>query len=311
MNVISVRRVGFVLVLLLTTAAPFPVNAAQVAPVSACPTDEVVQATDLPSVVDLDVCPLLGRSIAFEGTTIAVPPPGTEAEVEALGPSVIVNLKIDVDASGLASIATSKEIVEEGAEEGGGTGQAPCEWGGKSNVPNRVNGEWRYFTNVLLRPTHMTAEQAWLGLKSGFDIILTSRNDCGLPDNMALTATRVGDSSRFINSQDGVNMVGYGDVPRAGYYAEAYLYSANGVRTEADVLVDSIDYRMVTEITANCGASVHLPSIMAHEIGHVYGMQHQVSPSGGYQTMWATTPRCSANWSTLGRGDWNTLNDNY
>lgn len=125
---------------------------------------------------------------------------------------------------------------------------------------------------------------------------------------MSLTARLVSDTATRPGYNDGVNVMGFRQ--RAGATGYVSLYSVNGVRTGADVWVNSTDYNFVNTINfATCQHSRHLPSTMAHEVGHIYGLGHPVG--GNSLTMWGSGEKCQEYKSTLGWGDWLALEQRY
>lgn len=155
-----------------------------------------------------------------------------------------------------------------------------------------------------------------LALKKGFDIIATGANDCGLPDTVAITATLYDgystrrpdiDQTGCNSTPDRYNEVGYADLQN-GIMGIACMRRTSAIGdnpiTEGDIAYNSVDYNFVTTITSSCRHSVHLPSVAAHEAGHIFGLAHVSESTHPRMTMSGGLSRCDFGPSTLGWGDW-------
>lgn len=259
-----------------------------------------IPVAELPSTIHLEECPNMVGVPVERGPAIAtVPSPGDEHESIASGDTRVTYLYLQTSKKGVVTVDSDEREVDDGTDSPVGG----CNQDLYDPFGSRVTSTFNYYTNVSdFRPVSMSGDQARLGLKSGFDIVLTTRNDCGLPDVMPMSARLVSDTSRRPCSYDGVSVMGFGD--RSGANAVACLSSSDGVRTSADVLVNSFDSNWVLTITSTCRHSRHLQSTMAHEVGHVYGLRDLYAQSGNSQTLYNSGGRCSEHRATLGYGDW-------
>jgi hypothetical protein len=263
--------------------------------------------------VDGSLCPIVGRAIRWGESETYVPAAGTVNEVMETRENGHHKFQVETRPDG--QIIVRDETVEAELDDGAPPSTNPC-----STVPyytngRRVNREWEYFTNVFEnRPDSMDEESARLGLKSGFDIILTSANDCGLADVMTRTARNVGnttiDPCGANGLADNIEVLGFGPI-NADTTAVACTSTSNGVAVTGDVRINSIDFRWVREITASCGVSRHLSSTMAHEIGHLYGLADTYASTNAALTMYGRGRACSTHKATLALGDWRGLDALY
>lgn len=254
-----------------------------------------------------------GRLASYGEFLLRVPHPGEAsdifAETDRGGVSLLIcnpgsrKLYLEVKDSRESSPSPS-----EPSEPGRGAARqfhTPCSQQDWDPNGSTVPGDFHYRMNVARRQFHLTHDEAFFGLKSGFDGVLTMRNDCGLGDNMHRRAFIDGETYLDMCDAalgDGVNVVGFDDFTDAS--GEACRVWSNGRLVEADVRVnnDGTGFRFSRTITSSCGHTIHLDSTATHEVGHVYGLRDV--PNDDLLTMWGATIRCSTNKATFGRGDW-------
>lgn len=255
-------------------------------------------------------CGIVGRFVRFRSVRAYIPRAGRTHVIAAdHADGIATHLRVSVDPQGLVGVH-AEEVDESVVETGNPSNDACTSTAGAFS--NRIvnNLTWRPNPNTL-KPANLSVAAARAGMKAGFDIILTSRNDCGLPDVMGFTETVGSDSSTDqceAFQGDEISSVGFSNLASNVYAVECGVLNSNGIRIESDIEYNSVDFNFVNTITSNCQHSVHLPSIAAHETGHMYGLQHVSVTS---QTMHGGSTRCSTYKSTLGNGDHRILDERY
>lgn len=287
-----------------------------------------MDAVALPSVMDTVACGLRGRALGVGGLSAPVPLVGESVGAEGLRPDGLDYLFMHHRLNG-ELVITAESILADNHETHGAGASA----GGGSSVDAECNVDHYdpdiysvspigYYTNVgASRPSSMTSSEAQVTFKKGFDYVLTARNNCNFADNVGATAILNGNTTRHADihlngctsSHDSVSVLSFGNLD--GFYAfSCWHLNAFLQFVEGDIKINSYDYNMVSENDwneATCGHSVHMPSIMTHEVMHLYGLEHVTAPEDDRLSMYPHTPRCSDAWSTLGRGDILGLESKY
>ncbi len=164
-------------------------------------------------------------------------------------------------------------------------------------------------------PSTNAASQVELALRESVANITGSHNDCGLTDLVSAQATYLGRTSRAINvlgtatsiacgKRDGVNVVGFGVLPRGTLGLTCYWFSgSSGV--EADVKLNDAHYAWFAKgaVPAGCRNAFSVEAVATHEFGHAFGLAHVSEATHGNLTMSTATGPCTSAPSTLGLGD--------
>lgn len=267
--------------------------------------------------LSLQNCDLVGRRLEVEdlGVSTTVPETGFTHEALVSGPTrsgAFIGIT-NIDGATLSIEVREDEEAYE-VDEGSPPATDPCQQLPYQPISdNVVTGNFSWRANVVdARPTALSADQARLGLKSGFDGILTQRNNCGRPDTMPRTAT-LGSDTRARSCDgwlgDGISASGFGDLA-SNTSGISCRRAVNNSVTEADIRINSFDFNWVNSISSLCGHSMRLPSTMTHEVGHIYNLGDLLL-GGDALTMYGRLVRCSEHKYTLGLGDWRGLDDMY
>ena len=168
---------------------------------------------------------------------------------------------------------------------------------------------WRYQSSSP--PGDLNAANVLNVIKRSFNNITDARNDCGLADTVGATANYLGTTSTTPNvtrrgrcsPSDGMNIVGFGDLPAGILAITCIRYGNSNTITEADVRINT-DYDWVLSTAACQSWEELLEPTMTHEIGHMFGLDHVGERKHGRLTMSTTSDGpCSNSESTLGLGD--------
>ena len=194
-------------------------------------------------------------------------------------------------------------------------GTPPCDSRAHQLVPDlapRKPLRWRF--HAASTPPSVSKTQALRAVKRGLGIVTGSKNDCGLPDRVSARHAYLGttrkDASMCVRGRaDGVNSVSFGAAPPGmlGMACSAWTTPGTGRRVtfESDMrLTQSVTWTVKPDapMCRQTGA-VDLVGVVAHEAGHVFGLDHAEGVSGLNQTMSPSSGACNGAARTLGRGD--------
>ena len=187
---------------------------------------------------------------------------------------------------------------------------APCDVETHTLTPQitpRKPLKWRF--NPADRPSGMSVRQTLRGVKRGVNIVTGSKNDCGMDDRVSARASYLGRSKKSAGACnfrfDGVNVVAFEPIGYAsGIACIAWNTDAQGRRHvfESDMVLDKGSDWTLKPDRLGCQGEIDLVSVVAHETGHIFGLDHAEGRRGGNQTM-ASGDYCSGAHRTLGRGD--------
>ena len=199
--------------------------------------------------------------------------------------------------------------------EVGAAASSACSQSSYSFFGGRWGGTYNWYFNSSSTPSYLSSDGVVGALRGAINNITQSRNSCGWSDKVGARAAYQGRRARSVNvsrggsctSPDGVNMVGFGDLPR-GTLAVACKWSSGNRAVEADVRINKVDHRWYVRRPSGCYGRHDIQSVMTHEFGHVFGLGHS---NGSAQTMYHSIAACNNSKRTLGRGDMIGLRRRY
>jgi hypothetical protein len=158
-------------------------------------------------------------------------------------------------------------------------------------------------------PAGLSSSAVLAEIKKAFRNVTTSRNDCGLADQVSATSTYLGATSRkpgvsssgTCQGQDGYNVVGFGSL--GGYYSGyTCIWWIGDEIVEMDMRLDT-DTQWALSLSG-CQGELVMESLVTHEVGHAFGLAHVSETKHGRQTMSVyIDDLCENQEATLGRGD--------
>jgi hypothetical protein len=166
-------------------------------------------------------------------------------------------------------------------------------------------------------PSYLNAADVATVLKRGFGNITNERNDCGRTDRVSATQLYLGTTTHGIGVtktgqcgvSDGFNTVGFGQIP-AGALALTCVRSIGARIVEIDIKLTNQEPWALT--LASCSNDWMLESVITHEAGHAYGLDHVSETKHGRLTMSTFIDgTCENQESTLGLGDMKGLEAMY
>jgi hypothetical protein len=174
---------------------------------------------------------------------------------------------------------------------------------------------WRWSFNNAKGLKGLAAGRVLVAAKRAARIITGSTNDCGLPDKVSAKTYYLGRTSRRASechgTRDGRNVLavqggnpGFGLLAMACYRYLIYHGEKRHRIIESDVEVYSYQRWTDDADGPTCDDQYDLVGTLAHEIGHVFALDHVAKDRAQNLTMApVSAPPCNGAGTTLGRGD--------
>lgn len=153
--------------------------------------------------------------------------------------------------------------------------------------------------------------------------ITGAHNNCGLTDQVSATHKYLGRTTRApavagttttvtCGKTDGMNVVGFGVLPKGTLGVTCYWYDGNKAAVESDIKL-STAYRWYTThgVPSGCSNRFGIEATMTHEWGHAFGLGHVSESTHGSLTMSTSMGPCSSAPTSLGLGDVLALRARY
>lgn len=181
--------------------------------------------------------------------------------------------------------------------------------------------QWRFQAGST--PSANSKDNVETGLIHAANAITTSRNSCGLADQVSATASYLGRSGAAPNIQgttttitcgtrDNVNVVGFGNLPIATLGVACSWTDGAGNALEGDVKLSTKHSWYALAVPAGCsGARYGIQPVATHEFGHVFGLAHVSESNHPNLTMSTATANCTNAALSLGLGDVRALRQLY
>jgi hypothetical protein len=158
-------------------------------------------------------------------------------------------------------------------------------------------------------PNGLSTSAVLAVIKKSFKNVTTSRNDCGLSDQVSASSSYLGTTTRkpgvsgngTCTGQDGYNVVGFGSL--GGYYSGyTCIWWVGDEIVEMDMRLDTDTHWALS--LSGCQDELVMESLVTHEVGHAFGLAHVSETKHGRQTMSVYIDGlCENQEATLGRGD--------
>lgn len=278
---------------------------------------EEIEARELPGVLGPGRCPFDGRPIVDGGVGSELPAPGEAVHVEALGTAGARELQILHRRSGVV------ELLDVGDEAAAGVdlsarARSPreCQDAAYTDTDFRESTGLSYTFARSTTPPELRPAVAEREIVRGGENVTQTRNRCGLDDEVPVELAYLGDSENRADisggaqcsGNEGTSEVSFGDLPR-GILAVACtvrIINPDGYDEvfESDVEVNRDDFAWTARPQSrSCRNRYDLQSVMTHERGHTFGLEHVGERAHGRLTMSTIIRSCTNAERTLGLGD--------
>ena len=222
---------------------------------------------------------------------------------------------------GAAEPGVATESDAQAAGEATASGSiGPCKDGAKHLAPYSWNTTFEWSFNAGTTPSGLSKDAVEAVLRKATSNITASRNSCGLADQVSATHSYKGRTSvgtqvtadASCKDGNGVNTVGFGDLPDGILGLTCVWYDGEGHALESDMRLNKGDYKWTPKVDSSCSNRWSIEAVATHERGHTFGLGHVAEGAHGNLTM---SPQlngpCQSSESTLGLGDVKALRARY
>ncbi|MGB3632479.1 MAG: matrixin family metalloprotease [Rubrobacteraceae bacterium] len=281
-----------------------------------------VSAENLPPEVSLEECPVEDRAIVDNGVEAVLPDAGEGVYAEVLTAKGSQELVVARRDDGTVELNKVGDDVEESSSDdaestfyGAESGPNPCRDRAYTLSRWKVYDRIAYRYNYRTTPRNLNRRAAGRAVRGAGANIVNNRNSCRIGDRVesglafqggTRRTADVGSTGRCTRS-DGRSVVSFG---RLGDYLAVtctFFTLRNGYDevTSSDVRIDRSNVRWTTRPRArSCRRAYDVESVITHEFGHTFGLDHVSETRHPNQTMSPLiNGPCQLSERTLGRGD--------
>ncbi len=276
--------------------------------------EERVVSADEPLPEDLIAGDIIRRGMI----EVVVPDPGDEVSIVAdLEDGSSIELAVRNPLGGAVELMQPE--LEPIVIAAGST--APCADGAYNLAGHKwtVQLDWTFFASST--PTANNKDSVEQGLRNAAAAITTSRNSCGLADEVTATHRYLGRTATApnIRSESGTitctqldrkNVVGFGPLP-TGTLGVACTWATAGSAIDSDIRLSTRNAWFALDAPAGCSNKYGIQAVGVHEFGHAFGLNHVSESTHPNLTMSTTTGPCTNAPLSLGLGDVRALRAIY
>lgn len=336
---------GALVVAIVAAVVSLPTSlSAQTAPeiLDACDSGQrAIRAAELPRVVEPEACSLEGKIIRDNGAGIVVPAPGESVHAEAMTTAGSQVLELTRSEDGTVELGSVGDEVKNPPTQNSAStydvNAASSPYACNDPAYNIDDIKWYdrlgWYFNRSTTPNELTRNGATGAIRRGGANITGARNNCGMADDIPARIGYLGNTSRRANinasadctTRDGTSVVSFGDLPVRSNNITTIGTACNWSRgprypqeiIESDIKINKVEAQWTTTPYGSCYNRQDLESLVTHERGHSFGLDHVAESSHKWLTMSPTLegPKadgtCRALERTLGRGDVRGLRARY
>ena len=248
-----------------------------------------------------------GMSSSANGIGFVVPQPGVRVNAEAMlsnGQTVEIAVESLKDGSVVVHRGPDAEPV---ALVGGSSN--PCADSTHSVAGPRWNKTYSWVFNAASTPKNLLPSDTVSALKKSVSRIVSGYNNCGKADAISATHAYAGTTTSLPDistsaaclSLDGKSEMGFATLP-TGMVGMTCWWSLGGDIIEGDIMFNK-NIPWYLKKPTSCSSKWSLHAAAAHEVGHLYGLNHVSETTSGSLTMSPRIMACQNSEVTLGLGD--------
>lgn len=282
-----------------------------------------IGAADLPASVNPDACDLTGVVVSDNGVGAEVPKPGMGVSVEALTTTGAQELEIVRREDGTVEfehVGNEADAERASSLDFAARGPNECRDRAFSQRNTRVDGTLVYYYNQASTPGELSRRAAQGAVIRGGNNVTRTRNTCRLGDRVPANLAFGGNTRALANvnnrgrcaGDDGQSVVSFGTLPGSRRSATLAIECTRFTIgpgydpvQSSDIKVNKARAEWTTNPGArNCRNKYDLESVITHERGHTFGLNHVSEGRHGNLTMSVLiNGPCQSSERTLGRGD--------
>jgi hypothetical protein len=286
-----------------------------------------IVANALPATVELASCPIQGRQLVLRlldghlGAGIYVPPPGHTEGNDLLTTRGEYNLEV-TNSGGRLSIRVATPARQTARIPHVTREDAACHESRWEDLHLRQYKTvyWYYNQTTAVNRAHLSASASLADIRAASTNMTVGVNNCGFSQvGFAAYGSYSGTTNLYANIDssgnctgnypDGQNTVSWGPL-ESGHVADTCYGGEDGAMGETDTYIGS-DQGVVDNLPAGCTDNFDLQTIMTHEWGHVFGLQHFFNDTANSAlVMYGEAVPCNVR-RHLGLGDYNGMGFKY
>jgi len=199
---------------------------------------------------------------------------------------------------------------------------AVCQDGAYKLAGHKWTSTYKWRFQASSTPDANSTANVETALKNAAYAITSSRNDCGLADQVSATQQYLGrttigpnvtatSTTMTCGNRDGTNAVGFGRLPTNYLGVACSWFDGAGTALEGDVRLDRARAWYALAVPEGCTGKVGIQPVATHEFGHVFGLGHVSEASHPNMTMSTANASCTNSAYSLGLGDVRGLRQLY
>ncbi len=256
-----------------------------------------------------------GMSSSANGIGFTVPQAGVRVNAEAmLTNGQTVEIAVDSRKDGSVVVHRGSEAEPVALVSGSSN---PCADPTYSVAGAKWNKTYSWVFNAASTPSTLSRTSTASALKTSVSRIAAGYNNCGQADAIGATHSYAGrttslpdiSTSAACLSLDGKSEIGFSSLP-TGMVGMTCWWSLGGEIIEGDIMFNK-NIKWYLKKPSSCSSKWSLQAAAAHEIGHLYGLNHVSEADHGSLTMSPKIMACQNSEVTLGLGDLKGLESLY
>nr|WP_260408515.1 matrixin family metalloprotease [Planomonospora venezuelensis] len=221
-------------------------------------------------------------------------------------------------ASAVEPAAKGSAKAERSRALGAAAARAQCRDGAHTLSGWRVKSGLRWYYNASGAPSAVS-RSALTSIRAAAQSLVGGQNGCGLPGPFKVTQKYGGATKRVAGisaastaacgREDGYSVVSWKRLGSSALAVTCTWWTRSGQVVSADIAVNT-RYKWFTAKPSRCSSAFDVRSVLTHEWGHAFGLNHVSPARHGTQVMASTIPACSVA-HTLGAGDHTAMKKLY
>ena len=267
------------------------------------------------------------KGLMEPSTVVANLEPGMQSSANGVG-FTVPEAGVKVNAEAILSNGQTAEVAVDSRQDGSvvvhsgpqaepvallGGSVSPCADPTYSVAGSKWHKTYTWLFNAGSTPSNLSPTSTESALKTAAGRLVAGYNNCGKADAIGATYSYGGrttslpdiSTSAACLSLDGRSEIGFAALP-SGMVGMTCWWSLGGEIVEGDIMFNK-NIRWYLTKPSSCSSRWSLPAAAAHELGHLFGLNHVSESEHGALTMSPRINACQSSEVTLGLGDLKAL----